>query len=315
MLKFVLRRLAALIPQLLVASLVIFVLTSLMPGDAAIARAGSESATPELIARYRAQLGLDDPLYLRFFHYIANTFTGDFGVSFSTREPVVDINARRLPVTLSLVLLGFAVAIAIALPLGIVAALHPNGWADRVSLAVATTGVAVPNFWFGILLILLFSLVLRWLPATGYVPIFDDPWQWLLHMILPAITIGHGLSAELTRQLRASLGDHLRRDYVRTMRAAGLRERSVVGKHALRSALGPAVTTLGLQVPIAIGATVVVEAVFNLPGLGGQMVQSVFSRDTQVLQGVILLTVVLVVIGSFLTDLAYAFINPKVRVS
>ncbi|EAR23704.1 ABC transporter, membrane spanning protein (dipeptide) [marine actinobacterium PHSC20C1] len=315
MLRFVSRRLLALIPQLLVASLVIFILTALMPGDAAIARAGGENATPELIAEYRAQLGLDDPLYLRFFHFVGNTLTGNFGVSFITGEPVIDILARRIPVTLSLVILGFILAIAIALPLGILAALNPNGWADRISLAVATTGVAIPNFWFGILLVLLFSLTLKWLPATGFVSIQDNPWQWFLHLLLPAFTLGHALSAELTRQLRASLGDHLRRDYVRTMRAAGLGEVSVVGKHALRSALGPAVTTLGLQVPVAIGAAVVIEAVFDLPGLGSQMVQAVFSRDTQVLQGVILFTVILVVLGNFLTDLAYAVINPKVRTS
>lgn len=314
MLIFVLRRLAALVPQLLLAALVVFTLTALMPGDAAIARAGGESATPELIAQYRAELGLDDPLYLRFLNFVAATIVGDFGASFSTGEPVIDMLARRTPVTLSLVVLGYVFAIVIAFPLGIIAALKPNGWADRISLAVATSGVAIPNFWLGILLVLIFSLTLRWLPATGYVGLFDDPWRWFLHMLLPGFTLGVSLAAELTRQLRASLGDHLRRDYVRTMRAAGLSETSVVGKHALRSALGPVVTTLGLQVPVAIGSAVVIEAVFNLPGLGGQMVQAVFSRDTQVLQALILLTVLLVVIGNFLTDLAYAVINPKVRV-
>ena len=313
MLRFVLRRLVALVPQLLLAALVVFILSTLMPGDAAIARAGGEAATPELIAQYRAQLGLDDPLYIRFFNFIAATVSGDLGVAFTTGEPVVDMLARRTPVTISLVMLGYLIAILIALPLGIVAAVKPNGWADRVSLGAATFAVAVPNFWFGILLVLLFSIVLRWLPATGYVPLFEDPWQWFLHMVLPAVTLGTSLAAELTRQLRASLGDHLRRDYVRTLRAAGLPEYSVIGKHALRSALGPVVTTLGLQVPVAIGSAVVIEAVFNLPGLGGQMVQAVFSRDIQVLQALILFTVLLVVMGNFLTDLAYAVINPKVR--
>jgi len=313
MLRFVGRRLLFLVPQLLLAALVVFILTSLLPGDAAIARAGGESASPELIAQYRAELGLDQPLYVRFFDFVGNAATGDLGVSFSTSESVSEILWRTAPVTLSLVLLGFIIAILIALPLGIVAALHPNGWADRVSLALATTGVAIPNFWFGLILVLIFSLSLGWLPTTGYVAFTADPWQWFLHLLLPAITLGHALAAELTRQLRAALGDHLRRDYVRTMRAAGLSEKSVVGKHALRSALGPSVTTLGLQVPIAIGACVVIEAVFNLPGLGSQMVQAVFSRDVQVLQGVILFTVVLVVVASFLADMAYALINPKVR--
>lgn len=313
MLRFVGRRLIFIVPQLLLAALAVFILTSLLPGDAAIARAGGESATPELIAQYRAELGLDQPLHVRFFDFVTNAVTGNLGLSFSTSESVTEILARKAPVTLSLVLLGFIIAILIALPLGIVAALHPNGWADRVSLAVATTGVAIPNFWFGLILVLIFSLSLGWLPATGYVPFTTDPWQWFLHLLLPAITLGHALAAELTRQLRAALGDHLRRDYVRTMRAAGLSERSVVGKHALRSALGPAVTTLGLQVPIAIGACVVIEAVFNLPGLGTQMVQAVFSRDIQVLQGVVLFTVVLVVFASFFADMAYALINPKVR--
>ncbi|QOD94388.1 ABC transporter permease [Chryseoglobus sp. 28M-23] len=314
MLSFIIRRLLALIPQMLIAALVVFVLTSLLPGDAAIARAGGESATPELIAQYREQLGLDKPLVTRFFDFVVNAATGDLGISFSTNEPVTDILMRKVPVTLSLVLLSFLVALLIALPLGIVAALHPNGVADRVSLAIATSGIAIPNFWFAILLVLLFSLTLGWLPATGYVSITENPGQWFLHLLLPAITLGHALAAELTRQLRASLGDHLRRDYVRTMRSVGLSEVSVVGKHALRSALGPAVTTLGLQVPIAIGSAVVVEAVFDLPGIGSQMVQAVFSRDIQVLQGVILFTVLLVVVASFLTDLAYALINPKVRV-
>ncbi|TCJ21949.1 ABC transporter permease [Microbacterium sp. PI-1] len=313
MLRFIGRRLLFLVPQLLLAALVVFALTSLLPGDAAIARAGGETATPELIAQYRAELGLDQPLHIRFFDFVSNAVAGNLGVSFSTSEPVTEILARKAPVTLSLVLLGFIIAILIALPLGIVAALHPNGWVDRLSLAVATTGVAIPNFWFGLILVLIFSLSMGWLPATGYVSATTNPWQWFLHLLLPAITLGHALAAELTRQLRAALGDHLRRDYVRTMRAAGLSERSVVGKHALRSALGPAVTTLGLQVPIAIGSCVVIEAVFNLPGLGTQMVQAVFSRDIQVLQGVVLFTVVLVVIASFFADMAYALINPKVR--
>lgn len=315
MLSFVLRRLLALLPQLLLAALVVFTITALMPGDAAIARAGGESATPELIAQYRAELGLDDPLYLRFFNFVVATATGDLGTSFSTGQPVIDLLVQRTPVTLSLVILGYLIAIAIALPLGIIAALKPNGWADRVSLGVATSGVAIPNFWLGILLVLLFSLTLRWLPATGYARLTDDPGQWFLHMLLPAFTLGFSLAAELTRQLRASLGDHLRRDYVRTLRASGLPEYSVVGKHALRSALGPVVTTLGLQMPVAIGSAVVIEAVFNLPGLGSQMVQAVFSRDTQVLQALILVSVILVVLGNFLTDMAYAVINPKVRVS
>lgn len=315
MLFFVLRRLLALLPQLLLAALVVFAIAALMPGDAAIARAGGESATPELIAQYRAELGLDDPLHVRFFNFVVATATGDLGVSFSTGEPVADMLARRLPVTISLVILGYLFAVAIAFPLGIVAALNPNGWADRLSLGIATSGVAIPNFWLGILLVLFFSLMLGWLPATGYTRLTDDPWQWFVHMLLPAFTLGFSLAAELTRQLRASLGDHLRRDYVRTMRASGLSEVSVVGKHALRSALGPVVTTLGLQMPVAIGSAVVIEAVFNLPGIGSQMVQAVFSRDVQVLQALILVSVVLVVAGNFLTDMAYAVINPRVRVS
>lgn len=313
MLRFAGRRLLFLVPQLLLAALVVFILTSLLPGDAAIARAGGESASPELIAQYRAELGLDQPLYVRFFNFVASAATGDLGYSFSTSESVTDILWRTAPVTLSLVFVGFIIAILIALPLGIIAALNPNGWADRISLGIATSGIAIPNFWFGLLLVLVLSLSLGWFPATGYVSLSSNPWQWFVHLVLPAFTLGYSLAAELTRQLRAALGDHLRRDYVRTMRAAGLSERSVVGKHALRSALGPAVTTLGLQVPIAIGACVVIEAVFNLPGLGSQMVQAVFSRDIQLLQGVILFTVVLVVIASFLADLSYALINPKVR--
>ncbi len=315
MLRFVIRRLLSLIPQLLLASLAVFGLTSLMPGDAAIAKAGGETASPELVAQLRAQLGLDQPLPVRFVHFLGQIATGNLGDSFTSSEPVIDVLARRLPPTISLVLIGFVIALLIALPLGILAALRPNGVIDRISLAIATSGVAIPNFWLAIVLVLVFSLTLKILPATGYIPLTENPLQWLLHMVLPAFTLGVALSAELTRQLRAALSEQLRRDYVRTMRAAGLREWSVVLRHALRSALGPAVTTLALQVPVAIGAAVVIEAVFNLPGIGSQMVSAVFSRDIPVLQGLILFTVVIVVLGNFLADLAYAFINPKVRLS
>lgn len=313
MLKRSAQKLASVVVLVTLASLLIFVLSNAMPGDAAVAQTGAEVSSEELVAALRQEFGLDRPLLVRWGSFLADAATGDLGTSFRSGEPVTTVLARHLPVTLSLLVAGFAIALLIAVPAGIAAALRPNSGIDRASTAFSSVGIAIPNFWLALLLVLLFALRLNWLPATGYVPITVDAVEWARHILLPAVVLGTALSAELARQIRSSLAQVLNTNFVRTLRAAGLPERSVILRHALRSALAPVLSVLGIQVAIAIATSIVIEAVFNLNGLGSLMVRSVFSRDAAVLQGVMLLSVLLVAVSGFFVDFLYGLASPKAR--
>lgn len=312
MLKLLVRRLAFTIPIIVLASFLVFGLLLLVPGDPAITLAG-DNATEAQIEAIRDQLGLDDPVFVQYGRWAGEAVQGNLGESLYSGRSVMKSIGERLPVTLSLAAVSILIALIIAIPAGIIAATKRGTWVDTSATVGASLGLAMPSFWLGAVLALVFALRLRWLPATGYVPFGDSPTEWLKHLILPGITLGTAAAAETTRQLRSSLCDVLEQDYVRTARAAGIRGRTVVLKHSMKNAAMPVVTVLGFQVAFLLGGSVIVEQLFALPGLGGLAIRAVLDRDIPVIQGVVLFTTVLVVGLNLLVDLLYGYLNPKVR--
>jgi peptide/nickel transport system permease protein len=305
-------RLLAAVPTLLLLSLAAFSLLYLVPGDPARVIAG-ETTDPAQVEAIRTQLGLNDPYLTRFGDWLGGLFRGDLGTSLYSSASVGQTLADRLPVTLSLALLAVVITVVVAVPLGVLAGLRPGTWMDRITSLSASFGVSVPNFWIGLMLVLLFAITLGWLPAVGFQPLENGVGEWARHLILPAFTLALPAIAEVSRQLRASVVDAAHSDYVRTARAKGLPEVRVVGKHLLKNALVPAVTVLGLQLAYMLGGTVVVEQVFGLPGIGSYAIQAVDQRDFPVIQAVVLLAGIMVILVNILVDLSYGYLNPRVR--
>jgi len=303
---------AQMVPVMFFVTVIVFATTHLLPGDPTVTILG-EQATPEQRERARIEYGLNDPIPVQYVNWVARAFSGDLGRSLRSREPVIDMLVTRVPVTLELALLSILLAMAIGVPAGIVAARWRNSWLDVVVSLIAMAGVAVPYFWMGILLVMVFALQLGWLPPSGYVPFADDPIENLKLMILPSVTIGVAFAALIMRQTRAAMLQVLSQDYIRTARAKGVHERVVVMKHALRNALIPVVTVIGLQIGALLGGAVVTETVFALPGLGRMMVEGIFSRDFPVVQGAILFVVLSVLVVSLLTDLLYTLLDPRIE--
>ncbi len=315
MTAFVARRLAAVAPLAFLVTLLVFSLVLIMPGDPAVALVGLENATEERLAAIRERLGLDRPVHVQYAFWLWRVLRGDLGTSVRTGEPVAQALVERVPVTVGLALAATAVGLVVGCPLAVVAA-HRRGTAlDAFARAVAALGVAVPNFWLGSMLALVLALELRWLPATGYVSVLEDIGAGIRHMVLPTLTLAASAVAEVTRQLRSSLQDVLDSDFVRTARAKGVGEGVVVGKHALRNAMIPIVSVAALTVNRIIGATVVVESVFALPGLGRMNLESVLNRDFPMLQGAVLLMALIVIAINLLADLAYGWVDPRIRYS
>ena len=314
MASYLLRRVGTSALVLLLASLVVFVGVRALPGDAARALAGEESS-PAVLAQIREKYGLDDPVPVQYVRYLGNSLQGDLGFSTRTGLDVTDIILQRLPVTLELALLSLAVGLLIGIPAGILAALRRGTWIDNASNAFGLLGLSIPNFWLGLVLILVVSVQLGLLPASGYVPFLEDPIANLQRMLLPAIVLGTGLSAVLMRQMRSAMLETMSSDYIRTARSKGLSERSVVLVHALRNSLVTVVTVLGLQLGALISGAVITEQIFVIPGFGRLIVDGVFTRDYPVIQGVALVTVFGYVFVNLLVDLTYSFLNPRIRVS
>jgi peptide/nickel transport system permease protein len=312
MIRYALLRLVQLLPVLLLASVAVWLMIYLIPGDPAIALLGSD-ATPEQLARARVLMGLDRPLPVQYGLWLARVGRGDLGVSYLNGLPVSTMLAQRIPVTLQLTLASLLVALAIAGPLGIVSAVRPASWIARCVTGYNAVAMAVPTFWLGILLVLCFGLWLRWLPPSGFVPIWEEPGRALRFLVLPAFTLGAYVSAVLARFTRAALLETLFQDYVRTARAKGLGEGPVVAIHALRNALIPVVTVVGLQFGAFMGGAVITEAIFDYPGLGRMLLQAILTRDYTVVQGTILFVVLAFVVINLLTDLTYALLDPRIR--
>ena len=295
-----------------VATLVFFLLRAI-PGDPVVQMLGPEY-TPEAAEALRQKLGLDEPVYTQYFRWFGNVLTGDLGGSIASGETVMGAIKTGLPKTLSLAALSFIIALLIAVPAGIIAALRRNTAIDYVASVIAFVGVSMPSFWFGIILILIFAVRLQWLPAIGYAELTEDGFlAWLERLILPSLAIGAGYAAILMRFVRAGLLEVLGNDYVRTARAKGVGERRVVLWHALRNSLIPVVTIAGIQLALLLSGAVVVETVFSIRGIGRILVGAIFDRDYPIVQGVILLIAVVFVLANLVVDIIYTFLDPRIR--
>ena len=304
MLNYVFKRLLGLIPTLLIVAVLVFLFVHLLPGDPARLIAGPE-ADAEVIELVRKQLGLDQPLHIQFWHYMTNVLQGDFGTSMVSRRPVSEEIASRFMPSLWLTIASMAWAVVFCMTAGIIAAVWRKRWPDRLSMTLAVTGISFPAFALGMLLMQIFSVELGWLPTVG-----ADTW---LHYILPSITLGAAVAAVLARFTRASFVDVLSEDYMRTARAKGVSETWVVLKHGLRNAMIPVVTMMGLQFGFLLGGSIVVEKVFNWPGLGRLLVDSVEMRDYPVIQAEVLLFSLEFILINLAVDVLYAAINPAIR--
>lgn len=304
MYKFVLKRLAMLIPVLLGVSFLVFVIMNLAPGDPVEMYLG-ENYTQEAYDAKTKELGLDQPYLVRYLKYIGKAVTGDMGTSFSTGRPVTQEIAARLPSTLLLATAAILFAVVVGIPLGTLSAVRQYSMMDSFSMLLALIGVSMPNFWFGIMLILLFAATLKWLPAANF--------NGFKSLILPAITLSANSLAMITRMTRSSMLETIRQDYIRTARAKGHKEFTVIVRHALRNALIPVVTTTGLQFGFAIGGAVLVETVFSWPGIGRLLVETIKYRDTPMVMGIVLLIAVMFSVVNLCIDILYAFLDPRIR--
>lgn len=315
MITYIVRRVLQAIPTLLVASILIWLLVYALPGDPAIAVAG-DNATPEAVEYERRRMGLDQPLLTQYLTWITNAVQGDFGHSYITRESVSVAIGRRLMPTVQLGVVSFTFALLLSMPIAFFGALRPRSFLGRLTSAQSILSLSVPTFWVGILLILVFGVQWGVLPAVSdYVPFWQDLGGALVNLILPGLTLGIFISGILGRFLRQSLSETLQRDYVRTARAKGLVEGFVIGRHALRNALLPFVTVLGLQLGTFIGGTVVTESVFNYPGLGRMLLQGIEQRDYALIQGATLLIIVGVTLVNLIVDVIYAYLDPRISYS
>ncbi len=312
MLSFIARRLLIAIPTVLIISFFIFSLQFLLPGDPVLVMAGEER-DPEVIARLREQYGFNDPFLIQYFNWLMDALRGDLGQSLRMNQPVGALILQKLPVTFQLAVMALIFAMVIGIPMGILSAVKKGSWLDYIANFVALSGLSIPNFWLGILLILLISVNLGWLPASGYRPFSVDPWASIATMIMPAFVLGTALAATLMRHTRSAMLQVLRSDYVRTARAKGLRERVVILKHALRNALVPVVTVSALLFGELLAGAVLTEQIFSIPGFGKLVVDAVFSRDYAVVQGLVLVTSVAFILMNLLADTAYMILNPRMR--
>lgn len=291
----------------------VFFLLRMIPGDPVVQMLGPEY-TPEAAEALRVKLGLNEPPFTQYVKWFGSVLRGDLGGSIASGETVADAIKSGLPKTASLTLVSFVIALIIAVPAGIVAALRRNGPVDYVASLIAFIGVSMPSFWFGIILILIFAVQLRWFPAIGYSEIAEDGvGEWLRRLILPGLAVGMGYAAILMRFVRAGLLEVLSSDYVRTARAKGLRENTVVWRHALRNSLIPVVTVAGIQLALLLSGAVVVETVFSIRGLGRILVGAIFDRDYPIVQGVILLISVVFVMANLVVDILYTWLDPRIR--
>ncbi len=312
MLGFLARRVALTVPVLLFVAVLVFAMARLAPGDPAAIIAG-DHASPAQVAEIRSQLGLDAPVVTQFGLWLGRSLQGDLGRSYYFNEDVRALIVRRLEPTLSLALVTIVVAVAIAVPLGTLAAYHRGSWFDRLVTGVAVAGFSVPVFVLGYALIFLFAVELRWLPVQGFVSVREGIVPFLERIVLPASALAMVYIALITRMTRASVLEVLGEDHVRTARAKGLSERAVVTEHALRNAAVPIVTTVGAGLSLLVGGVVVTESVFNIPGLGRLTVDAVLARDYPTVQGVVLLFALLNVAINLLVDVAYLILDPRIR--
>lgn len=312
MLRYAGRRLLAAIPLLFVVPLLVFLLIDLAPGDPAVILAGDEP-TPERIEAIRQQMGLDDPVWERYGRWVVGVLQGDLGQSLLSDQQVLDMLIRRMNVTVSLVAFAMAVAVVVGVLIAIAASVRPRGVVDRLVNWWASVAIAIPPFWFGLVLVSLFAVTFRFFPAFGFAPLSEGVGPWLSHLVLPGLALALLPAAEVALQLRSALGQVLKSDYVLNAQAKGLSRRSILFKHSLKNACIPVVTVFGFRVSEVLAGTVAIEIIYNMRGLGSLAVDSVLNRDVPVLLGFVLFTTTVVVLVNLVVDISYGYFNPKVR--
>ncbi len=312
MLTLIGKRLIQLLPTLFFVSVLIFSLQQLLPGDPALIMAGEEK-DPEVIEQIRRQYRLDQPLPVQYLYWIGGVLTGNLGESMRLKVSVLDLIAQKLPVTLQLAVMAMIIALVIGVTAGVVSAVKKDTWIDYAVNVFSLWGISTPNFWLGIMMILLFAVTLGWLPASGYVPLWEDWRQSLATTIMPAFVLGNSIAGVIMRHTRSAMLQALQSDYVRTARAKGLSERVVVLKHAMRNALTPVITLGALEFGTLLSGAVLTEQIFTIPGFGKLIVDAVFNRDYAVVQGVVLITATTYIVLNLLADIGYILVNPRLR--
>lgn len=312
MIEFILRRLLVALPVLLLVSLISASIMQLVPGDPAAIIAGQNASDLE-VAQIREQLGLNRPFAVRLAAWYGDLARGDLGHSILLNRPVTQAIAERVPVTLALAGFALFLTVAIGLPCGIIAAVRANTWVDQAVLSFSLIGVSVPNFWLSLMLIVLFGVMLDWLPAGGYVPFADDPVGWIRCLILPAFSLALLQIGLLARITRATMLEVLQQDYIRTARAKGMPALTVVGKHALKNVMVPVVTVIGISFGLLLSGSVVIETVYSIPGMGRLLTSAIFGRDYPVIQGGLLVTAAVLVLLNLAVDVLYAVIDPRIQ--
>lgn len=309
--KYIIRRFLYMIPTLLVAAVVAFLLVHFIPGGPAAQILGFK-ATPEQIAELNARLGLDRPIIVQFWEWFTGILRGDFGVSLTFNKPVLELIMQRMPITIQLTFLSLIISMLIGIPAGVIAAINQGKLADNVVLAIAIIGSALPEFWLALNLISLLSVKAGIFPPGGYSEIAKGFAEWLRRMTLPAFSLGFIFSASVARMTRSSMLDVLRQDYIKTARAKGQREKVVLFKHALKNALIPIITVVGLNITAAMGGSVVIENVYTLPGVGRMMLNAINGRDYPMVQGIIIVIAFIAIVVNFFVDILYKAVNPKI---
>jgi len=314
MYRFIVRRLFLVIPTFLGVAMLVFLLMRVIPGDIVEMRfAEGQFFNQDLVAKERARLGLDRPVWRQFLDWLWGVIRLDFGLSMWSGQPIAHEIAIRLQLSLQLALMATAVAVLLAIPLGTLAALKQDTWIDYAIRVFSIAGLATPSFWLGMLMFLVFLIVFHWIPPMVFVPLWQDPWANLSQMLWPALAVGYRYSAVSTRMTRSAMLEVLREDYVRTARAKGLWQSLLVRRHALKNAVLPVLTVIGLEFAFLMGGLVVTEQVFNLNGLGLLFVQSVARRDYTLVQALVLLVACVYIVVNFLVDLLYAWLDPRIR--
>ncbi len=314
---YILRRLLQFVPVLIGVSFFVFAIMRIVPGDVAlmilVGPEGQGQVDPVQLEKLRDELGLKDPLYQQYFKWVGGMVKGDWGESLRTDTPVLTEIKDRLPITLEITLLTIILSTMIALPLGILMAIRQDTWIDYIARIISIAGLAMPTFWVGTLILLFMVIWFSWIPPLGYKPFWENPWTNIQQVIWGALALGYFLSAVVARMTRSTLLEVLRQDYIRTAWAKGLRERSVLVRHALKNAILPIVTIIGLQFAGLMGGTLIMERIWNLPGLGTSLLDSINFRDFPMVQGLIMLFALIVLAINLLIDLMYAWLDPRVR--
>ena len=316
--RYFVQRVLQLIPVLILVSVAVFLIIRIIPGDPVLVMLGID---PEERARIseeqyeslKHQLGYDRPIYVQYVNWVSRIVQGDMGLSLRSRRPIFDVIFERYPATLYLALTALLTGVLIAIPTGVIAAMRQNTSVDYAAMGFALWGIAVPNFWLALMLIVLFSLKLGWLPSIGYASPLENPWLFLQHVFLPAIVMGTDLAAPLTRYIRAEMLEQLTQDYVRTAWAKGLPARMVIVRHALKNSLIAAVTVIGLQTARLLGGSTIVETVFSWPGVGRLLIEGIYSRDYPIVQGAVLLIAVTFVFINLFVDMVYKWLDPRIK--